>query len=74
MKIVIYLLSGLSILLALGGFEAYRQSRDPGLLISSIVSVVFSLTAITLVEWWPLFVGFGINVLLKVMGFDRGSR
>lgn len=74
MVIVIYILAALSILLALGGLAAYAQTRHIGLLLSSIVSIGFSVLAIVMVEWWPLVVGFGINWVLRLLGLDPDAR
>ena len=74
MSIVIYVLAGLSIVLALGGLSAYSTTKHPGLLFSSIVSIVFAALAIVLVHWWPLVVGFAANWGLKLLGMDPGSR
>ena len=62
--IAIYLLAGMSIFLALGGLNAYSATKDKGLLLSSIVSIGFSTTAIVLPHWWPLVVGFVINMII----------
>ena len=74
MNLVIYLLAGISILLAIGGLSAYSEIRHPGLLISSIVSILFAGLAIYLVHWWPLIVGFGANWALRLLGLDPGHR
>lgn len=74
MAIVIYVLAGLSILLAVGGLSAYSQSKSVGLLLSSIISIVLSITAIVLVHWWPLVVGFVANWGLKLVGLDPSAR
>ena len=73
MAIVIYILAGISIMLAIGGLSAYSQTKNIGLLLSSLVSIVFSIAAVVLVHWWPLVVGFLANVGLKVAGLDRTS-
>jgi hypothetical protein len=74
MAILIYILAGLSIVLAIGGLSAYAQSKQIGLLLSSIVSIGFSVTAIVLVHWWPLVVGFALNWGLKLLGLDPSAR
>ena len=74
MEIVIYILASISILLAIGGLSAYSQTKHIGLLLSSIVSIGFSVLAIALVHWWPLIVGFGLNWCLRLLGLDPGSR
>ena len=74
MAIIIYILAGISILLAIGGLSAYAQTKHIGLLVSSIVSIAFSALAIVLVHWWPLVVGFGLNWGLRSLGVDSGAR
>lgn len=74
MEIVIYVLAGLSILLAIGGLATYATTKHIGLLLSSIVSIGFSVLAIVLVHWWPLLVGFALNWVLRLVGLDPGSR
>lgn len=74
MTIIIYILAGLSILLAIGGLSAYAQTKHIGLLLSSLVSIGFSVLAIVLVHWWPLIVGFGLNWGLRLLGLDPSAR
>lgn len=64
MAYVIYALAAISILLAIGGLAAYRATKQPALLLSSLVSIGFSIAAIVLPHWWPLIVGFAINMIL----------
>jgi len=73
LNIVIYFLAGLSIFLAIGGLKAYADSKHVGLLMASIISIVFSALAIYLTDWWPLLVGFAINWGLRLMGLDPSS-
>ena len=74
MEIVIYILAGLSILLAIGGLLAYSETKHIGLLLSSIISITFSVLAIVLVHWWPLLIGLGLNWGLRLLGLDPGVR
>lgn len=74
MAIVIFVLAGISILLAIGGLSAYSATKHPGLLISSLISIGFSSLAIYLIEWWPLLVGFAANWGLRLLGLDPGHR
>lgn len=74
MAIVIYILAAASILLAIGGLSAYLQTKHLGLLLSSIISIGFSILAIVFVHWWPLVVGFAANWLLRLLGMDPGAR
>ncbi len=70
MSYVIYILAGISIILAIGGISAYSQTKQIRLLLSSVVSIIFSILAITLVQFWPLVVGFIINWLVRLVGRD----
>ena len=74
MSAIIYVLAGISIVLAIGGLSAYAKTKSIGLLLSSIISISFSITAIILVHWWPLIVGFAINLALKFLGSNPGAR
>jgi hypothetical protein len=74
MAIIIYVLSGISILLAIGGLSAYASSKQVGLLLSSLVSIAFAALAIVLVHWWPLVVGFAVNWGLRLLGLDPSAR
>lgn len=71
MNIAIYILAGISIVLAIGGLAAWRQAKRTELLLSSIVSIAFSSVAVLLPHWWPLIVGFGVNWLIKATGPNR---
>ena len=66
MNVVIYILAGISIVLAIGGLAAWQQTKNTELLLSSLISVSFSSLAIFLPHWWPLIFGFGINWMLKL--------
>jgi len=74
MAIIIYVLAGISIVLAIGGLSTYGKTKHVGLLLSSLISIVFSILAIVLVHWWPLVVGFIANWGLKLVGLDPGAR
>ncbi len=74
MSIAINVLASISILLAIGGLTAYAQTRQIGLLLSSIISIGFSVLAIVLVHWWPLVAGFAANWGLRLLGLDPGAR
>jgi hypothetical protein len=70
MSHIIYILAGISIILAIGGISAYSQTKQIGLLLSSVVSIGFSVLAIVLIQFWPLVAGFIINWLLRLAGLD----
>ena len=73
MAIVIYVVAAISIVLAVGGLSAYAHSKQVGLLLSSLISIAFSVLAIVLVQWWPLLVGFVLNWALKLLGLDPSA-
>lgn len=70
---MIYVLAGISILLAIGELASWAQTKHIGLLLSSIISILFSVLAIALPHWWPLLAGFAINWGLKLLGFDPST-
>lgn len=74
MSYVIYVLAGLSMLLAVGGLSAYSTTKHIGLLLSSLISIGCALAAIVLVSFWPLVIGFAANWGLKLLGLDPGSQ
>jgi len=74
MTIIIYILAGISILLAIGGLSAYTQTKHVGVLLSSLISIGFSVLAIVLIHWWPLIVGFVLNWGLRLLGLDPSAR
>ena len=69
MDYIIYVLSGISIFLALGGF-GYVGPKKNWVVITSIISIVFSMAAIIYVSFWPIVVGFAINWGFKLLGFE----
>ena len=64
LEFTIYGLAAISIILAIGGLRGFADTKDPGLLVSSIVSIGFSSLAIYLPHWWPLVTGFAINIVV----------
>jgi len=70
MAIVIYILSGCLVLLGLGNLLAAWYSKRVGCLVAGICFTVAGVTAILLVAWWPLLVGFVLGWILRLMGLD----
>lgn len=62
---VIYFVAGISILLAIGGLRGFADTKDRGLLFSSIVSIGFSAAAIIYTHWAPIVVGFLLNIAIS---------
>lgn len=67
MEYIIYVLAGLSVLLALGGLSSWASTGRPVLFLSSVVSIGFSVVAIVEIAWWPLVVGFLLNWFLQLV-------
>jgi hypothetical protein len=74
MKYVIYTLAGISMLLSVGGLSAYTNTKQIGLLLSSVVSIACALAAIYFVSFWPLVLGFALNWGLKLAGLDSSAH
>lgn len=74
MTYVIYTLAGISIVLAIGGISAYSATKHLSLILSSVVSILFSLAAIVLTSFWPLVIGFSLNVAIKLLIGDPSKK
>lgn len=70
MNIVIYIFSGLFIVLTAALLFAYYRTRQPGLVL--MASTYGSAAALALVnmQWWPLLAGFALAWVLRLMGLD----
>jgi len=76
MSVVIYIFSGLFILLAAAiGFGWYR-TRHPGLVLMAATYGAAGMLALVYMTWWPLLVGFVLVWLLRLMGLEpvHGER
>jgi hypothetical protein len=74
MQYVIYALACISIVLALGSLQYYKDTKHIGVLLASTISIVSAVLAIWLVHWWPLLVGFGAHWGLRLLGLDPHYR
>jgi hypothetical protein len=74
MRIVIYVVAGIYILLALALFFTYRRSRHPGVLMMGITYGSTAGSALVLMHWAPLLIGFVIVWVLRLMGLDPGTE
>jgi len=73
MIVVIYILSGLFILLALALLFAFYRSRHPGTLLMGAAYGAAAALALLLMHWWPLVLGFVSAWALRLMGLDPGQ-
>lgn len=74
MNIVIYIFSGLFIVLALALLFAYWRTRHPGLVLMSSTYASAAALSLMLIEWWPLVAGFVLAWMLRLMGLDPQPR
>ena len=74
MTIVIYIFSGLFILLSLALLFAYYRARQPGLALMSSVYGTTGILALMLMHWWPLAAGFVLAWVLRLLGLDPGPN
>jgi hypothetical protein len=73
MNLVIYIVSGLFIVLTLALLFAYYRTRQPGLVLISSTYGSAAVLALMFMEWWPLAAGFALAWVLRLMGLDPGS-
>lgn len=67
MRIAIILIAMIAVALAVGGIEAFRRTRNPVLLASSVVTVGFAALAVAMTEWWPFLASLLINLALQAL-------
>jgi hypothetical protein len=70
MDIAVYIFSGFFILFALALLVAYWRTRQPGLVLMATTYGSAAALAVLFVEWWPLFAGFALAWVLRLMGLD----
>lgn len=70
MSIVIYVFSGLYIVLTLALLFAYWQTRQPGLVLIATTYGSAAALALVFMEGWPLLAGFALAWVLRLMGLD----
>lgn len=69
-NIVIYVFSGLFLILTLGLLFASWKTRHHGLLMMAIVYGISAGLALTLMHWWPLTGGFALAWGMKMLGLE----
>lgn len=72
MNLVIYIVSGLFIVLTLALLFAYYRTRQPGLVLIGSTYGSAAVLALMFMEWWPLAAGFALAWVLRLMGLDPG--
>jgi len=80
MTIVIYIISGLFILLCVALLFGYRRTQHAGLLLMSIIYGASAGLALWNMHWWPLAAGFALVWMMRLLGMeppmakDEGGR
>lgn len=74
MNIVIYVISGLFIVLAFALLFSYYRTRHVGLLLMGLTYGIAAALALMIMTWWPLVIGFLSAWALRLMGLDPGPR
>jgi hypothetical protein len=72
MNIVIYLFSGLFVVLAVALLFAYYRTRHGGLLLMCTTYAAAAVLALMHMHWWPLALGYALVWVLRLMGLDPG--
>jgi len=70
MNIVIYVFSGLFLLLAVAIVAAYFRTRHAGFLLIGITYAASAGLALLKMQWWPLVAGFALVWMLRWMGME----
>ena len=70
MNIVVYVFSGLFVVLTLALLFAYWRTRQPGLVLMATTYGASAALALMFMEWWPLVAGFALAWVLRLMGLD----
>ncbi|MCW5606079.1 MAG: hypothetical protein KIT18_16185 [Burkholderiales bacterium] len=74
MNIVVYVFSGVFVLLCLGTMFDWYRTRHPGLLLLSATYGSAAGLALLIMHWWPLLLGFAIVWIMRLMGFDPDTN
>jgi len=70
MTIVVYIISGLFILLAVTLMFGYRRTQHAGLFLMGIVYGASGALALWKLHWWPLAAGFALVWIMRLLGME----
>jgi hypothetical protein len=74
MNLIIYVFSASFILMAVALLFTYQRTRHYGVFLIGLVYGAAAGTALVLMHWWPLLAGFALVWILKLIGFDPGTK
>ncbi|HWI12911.1 MAG TPA: hypothetical protein VNT02_01610 [Burkholderiales bacterium] len=74
MNLIIYVFSASFVLMALALMFTYQRTGHYGVFVMGLVYGAAAGTALVLMHWWPLAVGFAIVWVLKLIGLDPGTK
>ena len=74
MNLIIYVFSASFILMAIALLFTYQRTRHYGVFVMGLIYGAAAGTALVLMHWWPLVAGFAIVWVLKLIGFDPGTK
>ena len=74
MNIVVYVISGLFVVLACALLFSWYRTRHLGLLLIGATYAVAAVLALMIMQWWPLAIGFLSAWALRLMGLDPGTH
>jgi hypothetical protein len=72
--ILLYIVSGLFLLMAFGIMSSFFASRNPGLLLGGLAYGLGGAGALLFTSWWPLLVAFVVTLGLGFLGADPYQR
>jgi hypothetical protein len=70
LNVIVYVFSGLFIVLAIGLLFAYYRTRHPGTLLMAVVYVAAAGAALGYRHWWPLLAGLALTWAIRLMGLE----
>jgi len=70
MTIVVYIISGLFILLTVALMFGYRRTQHAGLFLMAIVYGASAALALWTMHWWPLAAGFALVWGMRLLGME----
>jgi len=74
MRIILFVADVVVLMMGIGLFTTYSQSKHVGILLAAFLAVGSATLSFLLGAWWPLVVGFVLAWILRLIGGDPGYR